>query len=69
MTVLAERTPLHVPPLFTFEDAGIVYAVDSDAPNWIATDARGGAILAALRGAEDAGNTALVRVPRGTLGG
>lgn len=55
MTVLAERTPLHVPPLFTFEDAGIVYAVDSDAPNWIATDARGGAILAALRGAEDAG--------------
>jgi len=40
MTVLAERTALHIPTLHFFEHDGITYAVDGDAPNWIAVEQR-----------------------------
>lgn len=55
MTVLAERTPLHIPALYTFTEDGILYAVDHEAPNWIAVDARGGELLRAIRAAEETG--------------
>lgn len=38
MIELAERTPLHVPALHLFDDDGITYAVDAEAPNWVALD-------------------------------
>jgi 7,8-dihydro-6-hydroxymethylpterin dimethyltransferase len=43
--LLDHRTPLFLPRLFFFEDAGVHYAVDSNAPNWVAVDERGHAIL------------------------
>lgn len=55
MTVLAERTPLHIPLLHAFTEDDVFYAVDSEAPNWIATDARGAQILREIRSEEDAG--------------
>ena len=45
MITLTERTPLHIPAFHLFEDAGITYAVDAEAPNWIATEDRGAEIL------------------------
>jgi len=45
MTAIADRTPLFLPPLHRFESGGIHYAVDADAPNWIAVDPAGGAFL------------------------
>ncbi len=45
MFTLAERTPLHVPAFHFFEDRGIVYAIDAEAPNWIAVESRGAEIL------------------------
>lgn len=45
MTVFAERTPLHLPQLHRFEDDGLTYAVDPEAPNWIVVDDRGRALL------------------------
>lgn len=45
MTVLAERTPLHIPTLHFFEHDGLEYAVDGDAPNWIAVEGRGAELL------------------------
>ncbi len=55
MTVLAERTPLHIPVLHTFAEDDVSYAVDPEAPNWIATDARGEQILREIRRGEDVG--------------
>ncbi len=55
MTVLAERTPLHIPSLHAFQEDDVFYAVDAEAPNWIATDARGKQILHEIRSGEDAG--------------
>ncbi len=55
MTVLQERTPLHVPALHTFTEDDILYAVDPEAPNWIAVDARGGELLRAIRAAGETG--------------
>ncbi|MGZ5382032.1 MAG: radical SAM protein, partial [Thermoanaerobaculia bacterium] len=55
MTVLAERTPLHIPALYTFMEDDVLYAVDHEAPNWIAVDARGGELLCAIRAAEETG--------------
>ena len=49
MTVLSERTPLHLPDLHLFENDGITYAVDPEAPNWIAVDERGESLLTAIR--------------------
>src|SRR5882757_2540071 len=48
MTVLAERTALHIPTLHFFEHDGITYAVDGDAPNWIAVEQRGAELLRAM---------------------
>jgi len=45
MTLLAERTPLHIPEFHTFESDGITYAVDAEAPNWIAVEERGAELL------------------------
>ena len=45
MTLLAERTPLHVPEFHAFERNGITYAVDPEAPNWIAVEERGAELL------------------------
>jgi MoaA/NifB/PqqE/SkfB family radical SAM enzyme/SAM-dependent methyltransferase len=55
MLELTERTPLHLPDLHTFEDDGITYAVDPEAPNWIAVEPRGAELLAAMRVAQKAG--------------
>jgi len=45
MTVLAERTPLHLPHLFSFEKDALTYAIDSEAPNWIAVEQSGAELL------------------------
>ncbi|HKC25748.1 MAG TPA: methyltransferase domain-containing protein [Thermoanaerobaculia bacterium] len=49
MLNLAERTPLHVPDLHLFEESGITYAVDAEAPNWVAVDESGARLVAAIR--------------------
>ncbi|MGH7700682.1 MAG: methyltransferase domain-containing protein [Gemmatimonadales bacterium] len=43
--ILAERTPLHVPELHSFEDDGLTYAVDGAAPNWIVVQSTGRRLL------------------------
>jgi 7,8-dihydro-6-hydroxymethylpterin dimethyltransferase len=48
MTILAERTPLHVPPLHLFEDDGLTYGVDAAAPNWIVVEPTGRELLDAI---------------------
>ena len=48
MIALAERTPLYVPGLHTFEENGITYAVDAEAPNWIAVERPGAELLDTL---------------------
>ncbi|MDP9360871.1 MAG: radical SAM protein, partial [Acidobacteriota bacterium] len=55
MTVLAERTPLHIPQLHSFDNEGITYAVDAEAPNWVAVEERGAELLAWVRRAEESG--------------
>jgi len=45
MITLTERTPLHVPAFHFFQDGEITYALDAEAPNWIAVDDRGAKIL------------------------
>ena len=50
LNTITERTPWHVPPHVTLERNGIVVLLDPDAPNWIATDARGARILSRLDG-------------------
>lgn len=45
MTVLSERTPLHLPPLTSFRDDSAEYFIDGAAPNWIAVDERGAELL------------------------
>lgn len=48
MTELARDTPLHLPQLHRFDSDGVTYAIDSEAPNWIAVDERGAALLASI---------------------
>ncbi len=55
MTVLAERTPLHLPKLFSFESDSLTYAVDGDAPNWVAVETRGAELLGWIGDAETGG--------------
>jgi MoaA/NifB/PqqE/SkfB family radical SAM enzyme/SAM-dependent methyltransferase len=55
MHELAERTPLHVPDFHHFETDGVIYAIDGDAPNWIAVEGRGAELLEQIRGAAHAG--------------
>ena len=50
MVVLEERTPLHIPDLHRFEENGLCYAVDAEAPNWVALDGGGARILDLLAG-------------------
>src|SRR5437870_338984 len=45
MLTLTEHTPLHSPPFYFFEDAGITYAIDAEGPNWIAVEQRGAEVL------------------------
>ncbi len=61
MTVLAERTPLHIPALHVFEHDGITYAVDGDAPNWIAVEQRGAELLRAIGDTTPAFGTLVAR--------
>src|SRR3712207_1697778 len=49
MITLAERTPLHLPELHLFDENGITHALDSEAPNWVAVDARGATLLQTMR--------------------
>lgn len=55
MTVLAERTPLHVPELHVFTEDGLSYAVDPESPSWIAVDERGLSLLETIRTAQAEG--------------
>lgn len=48
MTILIDRTPVHLPSLHTFTDDGITYAIDAEAPNWIAVEGRGAELLQTL---------------------
>lgn len=48
MITLTERTPLHVPQFHSFEHGGITYALDGDAPNWIAVEERGASLLRSI---------------------
>ncbi|MBW3564474.1 MAG: methyltransferase domain-containing protein [Acidobacteria bacterium] len=45
MTVLNERTPLFLPNLHRFTKGDVYYAVDHEAPNWIAVEAAGASLL------------------------
>jgi radical SAM protein with 4Fe4S-binding SPASM domain len=45
-----DRTLWHVPPHATLERDGVVVLLDPEAPNWVATDARGARILSWLDG-------------------
>src|SRR5712691_8321700 len=42
---LTERTPLHVPQFHFYQENSITYALDGDAPNWIAVEERGAEII------------------------
>ncbi len=48
MTTLPQQRPLYLPPLYTFAENGISYAVDHGTPNWIAVDAAGHELLTTL---------------------
>jgi 7,8-dihydro-6-hydroxymethylpterin dimethyltransferase len=48
MTILVERTPLHVPDLHLFEADGLTYAVDGATPDWIVVERAGRQLLATI---------------------
>jgi len=48
MITLDNRTPLHLPDLYLFEEDGVSYAVDPTSPNWIAVDTAGRDLLDAI---------------------
>ena len=52
MTILAERTPLHLPELHLFEDDGLTYAVDGAAPNWIVVEPAGRSLIETIARAD-----------------
>jgi MoaA/NifB/PqqE/SkfB family radical SAM enzyme/SAM-dependent methyltransferase len=56
MVELAARTPLHLPPLFRFEEDGITYAIDAAAPNWVAVEPSGAELLELLAGGQPDGS-------------
>jgi MoaA/NifB/PqqE/SkfB family radical SAM enzyme/SAM-dependent methyltransferase len=49
MKVLTERTPLHLPELYLFEQQGLTYVVDSAAPNWVVLERAGRDLLQSIR--------------------
>ncbi len=55
LQTVSDRTPWHVVPHVTLERNGLVVLLDPDAPNWIATDARGARILSWLEGRSSQG--------------
>ncbi len=55
MTELTARTPLAVPEIFAFEEDGITYAVDPAAPNWVAVEGAGAALLSDVAEAQRGG--------------
>jgi radical SAM protein with 4Fe4S-binding SPASM domain len=50
LQAVADRALWHVPPHVTLERNGVVVLLDPEAPNWVATDARGARILSWLDG-------------------
>ena len=50
---IGHRTPLYVPALHLFEVDDISFAVDAEAPNWIAIDARGRELLDSIVAARE----------------
>jgi radical SAM protein with 4Fe4S-binding SPASM domain len=55
---VSDRAPWHAVPHATLERSGVVVLLDPDAPNWIATDARGARILSWLDGRSSADDLA-----------
>jgi 7,8-dihydro-6-hydroxymethylpterin dimethyltransferase len=49
--ILESGTRLHVPSLYLFEDDGLSYAIDPEAPNWIAVEPAGRSLLGAISAA------------------
>ncbi len=45
MTALEAHQPLYVPPLDWFTEDGVHYGIDGAAPNWVALDGRGRALV------------------------
>jgi MoaA/NifB/PqqE/SkfB family radical SAM enzyme/SAM-dependent methyltransferase len=45
MVSLTERMPLYVPNLHFFQQNGVTYAIDAEAPNWVALDARADSLI------------------------
>jgi MoaA/NifB/PqqE/SkfB family radical SAM enzyme/SAM-dependent methyltransferase len=56
MLTLSERTPLHLPKLHSFQASELTYAVDSEAPNWIAVESRGAELLRQIGDAQSSGS-------------
>jgi MoaA/NifB/PqqE/SkfB family radical SAM enzyme/SAM-dependent methyltransferase len=52
MIILENDTKLRLPTLYSFEDAGVSYVIDSAGPNWIAVDERGRELLDAIEAAD-----------------
>ncbi|HKC13465.1 MAG TPA: PqqD family peptide modification chaperone, partial [Vicinamibacteria bacterium] len=50
LQAVTDRALWHVPPHVTLERNGVVVLLDPQAPNWVATDARGARILSWLDG-------------------
>jgi MoaA/NifB/PqqE/SkfB family radical SAM enzyme/SAM-dependent methyltransferase len=56
MIEIAQRTPLYLPPLFSFEEGFLTFAVDAAAPNWVAVEANGAELLDMLGAGCDDGS-------------
>ena len=56
MTVLSERTPLFVPALDRFDEAGLSYFLDAESPNWLAVEPEGARLLARIGAAAASGS-------------
>lgn len=54
MIEIAERTPLHLPELHTFEENGLTYVIDGASPNWLVVERPGAELLETMRAARGA---------------
>ncbi len=50
MPHLSEKSIVHAPSLYTFQEAGMDFFLDQEAPHWVAVDSRGAGILQSLDG-------------------